>query len=122
MKYNWKDTISYLFGNKDVGTNSNVNIAETMLHFEPKKEPVIGELAQQLADAIRAGKLRLGFKPIGDLEFCVSGSGIQCNNLFNVDEQALLYQAHKEWKAKLAQEELNKSAQQLKNLLSSLDK
>lgn len=129
-----KNILSFGASNDAVSMDDVVErIVSHQTTYHPEVKPAISELAQQLAEAIRTGKILLvpceeqdmfmtKFKPIGELNFWSTLSGIQCNNLFNVAEQALFHQAHKEWKNKLAQEQLNKSAQQLKNLLSSLDK
>lgn len=131
MKYNWKELIDYLLGKKDVDTNINVN-PETVLHFEPKKEPAISELAQHLAEAIRTGKIVLEveeqlmssirYKEINGVTFVRNTTGIDCNGVFNPHEQRHLLSAHIDWQEKQKQCKRTETRKQLKNLLSSLDK
>ena len=130
MKYNWTGLVDYLLGKKDVDINANP--AETVLHFEPKQEPVISELAQQLAEAIRTGKIILEieehtlysvrYKEINGVTFVRNTTGIDCNGAFNPDEQRYLLSAHNDWREEQKQCKRTETRKQLKNLLSSLDK
>ena len=132
MKYNWKDLVDYLLGDKKVGTDINVNPTETVLHFKPKQEPVVGELAQQLAEAIRTGKIILEieeqllssirYKAINGITFVRNVTGIDCNGVFNPDEQRYLLAAHKDWQEEQKRCKRITTEKQIKNLLSSIDK
>lgn len=106
--------------------------AETIFHFEPKQEPVVGELAQQLAEAIRTGKIVLEveetrlssvhYKAINGVTFVRNVTGIDCNGVFNPDEQRYLLAAHKDWQDDQERCKRITTEKQIKNLLSSIDK
>lgn len=105
---------------------------ETVLHLEPKQETVVGELAQQLAEAIRTGKIVLEveetrlssvhYKAINGVTFVRNVTGIDCNGVFNPDEQRYLLAAHKDWQEDQERCKRITTEKQIKNLLSSIDK
>lgn len=121
----------FKWGLKTKKEDATIPPQETMFHFEPKQKPV-GELAQQLAEAIRTGKIVLEveeqlissirYKEINGVTFVCNTIGIDCNGAFNSDEQRYLLAAHNEWKAKEQHSKLLETEKQIKNLLSSLDK
>lgn len=102
---------------------------ETVL--QPKQKPV-GELAQQLAEAIRTGKIVLEveepmlssvrYKAIGGVTFVRNVTGIDCNGVFNPDEQRYLLAAHKDWQEDQERCKRIATEKQIKNLLNSIDK
>lgn len=105
---------------------------ETVLHLEPKQEPVVGELAQQLAEAIRTGKIILEteeqllssvrYKEINGVTFVRNVTGIDCNGAFNLSEQRYLLKAHKDWQEDQQWRTRIETENKIRNLLSSLDK
>ena len=105
---------------------------ETVLHFEPKQEPVVGELAQQLAEAIRTGKITLEieeqllssirYKEINGVAFVRNVTGIDCNGAFNSSEQRYLLAAHKDWQEDQERCKRTETENKIRNLLSSIDK
>ena len=96
------------------------------------QEPVVGELAQQLAEAIRTGKIILEaeeqllssvrYKEINGVTFVRNVTGIDCNGVFNPDEQRYLLAAHKDWQEEQKRCKRITTEKQIKNLLSSIDK
>ena len=71
--------------------------------YHPEVKPVISELAQQLAEAIRTGKIVLEveetrlssvhYKAIDGVTFVRNTTGIDCNGIFSPDEQRYLLAA-----------------------------
>ena len=116
---------------KKEDTTIENSTAETMFHFESKQKPV-GELAQQLAEAIRTGKIVLEveepmlssvrYKAIGGVTFVRNVTGIDCNGIFSPDEQRYLLAAHKDWQKDQERCKRITTEKQIKNLLSSIDK
>ena len=76
--------------------------------YHPEVKLVISELAQQLAEAIRTGKIvfeveeqlmsSIRYKEINGVTFVCNTIGIDCNGAFNPDEQRYLLSAHNDWR------------------------
>lgn len=123
------------FGASNEAVDADDVIGRVTLHqttYYPEVKPVISELAQQLAEAIRTGKIVLEveeqlmssirYKEINGVTFVRNTTGIDCNGAFNPHEQRHLLSAHIDWREEQKQCKRIETRKQLKNLLSSLDK